>query len=236
MTLIPIEHPYRLKSAVEAEAFFRALHFFGSRASIGVRGHRTTDPERIERLVKAIEPKRDHTISFERGVLDWNAFTALSKQDFEYLDLSTTKAAYRSWPRYPRTWVHPNSGNEETTEFDPANGHIRAALEEFRRLTDDVLEKGFIRGVTEEAKPALVRFLVACEAAVHAVLHIDLGSARALSRLFDGETFDWGLNLIQVDFPEGRIHGFLITPKAGDEYQAKWQKRITRALEKAKLL
>src|SRR4051794_37806580 len=107
--LLPIEHEYRLRSPADAEAFFRGLHLFGRRASVGVRGHHTKDPRRILRLVSSIEPKRDHQISFGAGKMDLAAMAQLADKRFHYFDLSTRAAVYRSWPDMPRTWVYPNT-------------------------------------------------------------------------------------------------------------------------------
>jgi hypothetical protein len=231
MTLIPIEHEYRLKSAAEAERFFRALHFFG-RASVTVRGHRTTDPDRIARLVAAIEPKREHTIWFEHGKLDVAAFEALAKARFEYLDIATRDASYRSWPNLPRTWVHPSSGDLETLDFEA----IPPAIEKFREVMDHDLRRGFISGVDERTKPVLVDFLQRSASTVHVVLHIDIETARALAELHMGERFDWGDARLFVDFFGGRIHGYLVTPNVGPDHQARWQRRVRKALSKANLV
>lgn len=232
MSLRPIEHAYLLKSPAEAEAFFRALHFFGSRASIGTRGHHTRDPARIERLVNAIEPKREHTISFENGKMNLEALRSFAEKRFHYLHIDTGKAFYRSWPDWPRTWVYPNVENSETIDLTD----IPAAVEEFGAIAGDAIRQGFISGVVDETKPFLVAFLRAIDATVHVNLHIDLAPARALAELYEGEKFQWGDELILVDFPRGRIHGFLVTPKVGPEYEAKWQAKITKALRKAKLV
>ena len=231
MSLRPIEHPHRLKSAAEAESFFRALRLFGSRASVGVRGHHTKDPARFVRLVNAIEPRRDHTISFENGKMDLDALAVLAKKRFHYLDIKTGTAIYRSWPDMPRTWVYSAVGDAQTVDLTD----IPQALKDFGAMTDGALRSGFINGVQEETKPFLVDFLRAIDAMVHVNLHIDLAPARALADLYEGEDFDWGDDGILVDFPEGRIHGFLVTPKVGPEYEARWQKKITKALAKAKL-
>jgi hypothetical protein len=42
--------------------------------------------------------------------------------------------------------------------------------------------------------------------------------------------------MILVDFPEGRIHGFLKTPNVDERHRRKWQARIDKALRKAKLI
>lgn len=230
--LLPLEHEYRIKSPADAEAFLRALQFCGGRASVGVRGHHTKDPRRILRLVSAIEPKRDHQISFGAGKMNLDAMAQLATKRFHYFDLATRAATYRSWPDMPRTWVHANTSDAETSTFED----IPAAIEKFRTMAGDELRQGFINGVQEESKAALVEFLVATEAEVHAYLHIEFASARGLAELYEGEKFDWANMQVTVDFPEGRIHGFLTSPNVQDEHKARWQKRITRALRKAKVL
>src|SRR5688572_25608779 len=97
MALIPIEHAHRLGSPAEAEAWFRA---FGEKR-VSARGFHTSDPERFARLVDAIEPRREHTVSFEGGTLGPQAFDALdvlSRSRFQYLHVRTTAAILRIWP------------------------------------------------------------------------------------------------------------------------------------------
>jgi hypothetical protein len=54
MTLIPMKHVRRLASPEEAEAFYRGLRV----QRVSVRGFHTTDPDRFESLIAAVDPKR----------------------------------------------------------------------------------------------------------------------------------------------------------------------------------
>src|SRR5258705_13532163 len=66
VALIPMEFERRLASPAAAAAMYRAL----GEKRVSVRGLHTSDRVRIERVVAAIVPKRDHTISFAGGTLD----------------------------------------------------------------------------------------------------------------------------------------------------------------------
>jgi hypothetical protein len=105
VTLIPVHHAIRLRSPAEAEALLRAL---GDR-QISARGFNTTDPGRLGRVVAAVTPSRDSTVSFEGGRLNAGACAALSalvsSGAFQYLDLRTIDANLRVWPGR-HAWVH----------------------------------------------------------------------------------------------------------------------------------
>ena len=104
MTLFPVEHERRLTSAAEAEALYRALGAARVRAS----GYRTRDPIRFERLVAAIEPRLDHTISFEAGMLTSATLDALDalalQQRYGYLDVRSD-ASLRIYLMTPKSLV-----------------------------------------------------------------------------------------------------------------------------------
>jgi len=259
MTLIPIEHARSLSSPEEAERLFRAL---GARC-VSARGFHTKDRARFTALVEAIEPEREHTLSFQRGVLDLPSLEALARAPFGYLDIRSATASYRSWPdRY--TWVHAQcelgaageafgaplahgenvfpdakityaaSGQHYTFSLDTTS--IPTALEVFGRLTDPAVVRGFISGVTLEAKPLLVAFLERLDATVDAVLDIDVASAKALAHVYSGEQHDWQGEGILVDFPEGKIHGYLTSPNIGEDAREAWRSRLDKALRRAGLL
>lgn len=254
MSLRPIEHARRLTSPAEAERLFRAL---GAKR-VSTRGFHTKDPARFAALVAAIEPKREHTISFEDGVLDLPSFAALALTPFSYLDVRTRNANYRSWPDR-ETWVHARCDLERAcevfeTRLTPgenllpgakvtfADGNVNlevksipTALTTFSRLTEKAIDRGFIMSIAPAAKAALVTFLERADATVNAVLELESSAARTLTELYAGEKLDWQAEGILVDFPDGRIHGFLKTPNTGDADRAKWQARLDKALRKAGL-
>jgi hypothetical protein len=104
VALIPIEYPERLRSPAEAEAFYRRL---GDRR-VGVRGFRTNDPRRIERLVSAIEPGHDSTVHFEAGLLDgrgWARLEALAAAPADYVDIHAGGANLRLWPAQAKVYA-----------------------------------------------------------------------------------------------------------------------------------
>jgi len=230
MALIPVEHPRRLQSPAEAEAFYRGL---GDR-HVSARGFHTRDVTRIEKLVEAIDPEREHTISFQQGTLGPAARAALdvlAHATFGYLDLRVRNHEYclRVWPSL-HTWVHHGAETLETKSIDEA-------LRLFHSVTVDKneLTRGFINGVKPAAKKPLLDFLRVVDAQVDAVLDIDVASARAVTELYRGERLDWQSNMLLVDFPEGRINGYLLSSAMGESERAEWQKRVTKALERAGL-
>ncbi len=228
MALIPIEHPRRLASPAEAEAWFRAFR----EKRVSARGFHTSDPARFARLVAAVEPRREHTISFEGGTLRPQAFAALealSASPFQYLDVRTAEANLRIWPQL-RSWVQGRDGS-----IDTETTSIATAVGVFRAMTRDQVERGFILGVQPEAKAPLLRFLEALAPRVDAVLDLDVAAARALTELYAGEKLDWQAGGVLVDFPEGRIHGFLKTPDRGERDREKWLARVSKALRRAGL-
>jgi len=225
MSLIPIEHPRRLASPAEAEAFYRGL----GEERVSARGFHTTAPDRFARLVAAIETKHDHTISFVGGVLGSAArdsLAALATSELSYLDVRTTNASLRIWPGL-RAWVHPLE--LETKEPEPA-------LKAFFEITNEEMNRGFVMGgVVSKTKPVLERFLRDLHATIDAVLDVDVSSARSLTEAYVNEKLDWQAAGVLVDFPEGRIHGFLVTPNVDETYREKWLARIAKALSRASL-
>ncbi len=232
MTLIPVEHLRRLASPGEAEAFYRGLRV----RRVGVRGFHTRDPGRIEALVAAAEPKREHTISFRDGALEGAARPALVELcgcAFDYFDLACSGASLRVWPGR-RSWV---TRLPRRTDADFQETKTSAeALDRLGRLGAETIVRGHISGITVPSRASLVRFLLAAGAEVHATLDVALPTARALTERFPGQELDWQAEMVLVDFPEGRIHGFLVTPKAGARHQRRWQARIDKALRRAGLV
>src|SRR5437868_1826105 len=105
MALIPLEHEERLSSPAQAEAFFRALR----ERHVSARGFHTRDAAKIERIVDAVEPRREHTISFEDGTLAREPLEALAVTKYQYLDVEASNANLRMWP-WLRSWIHARDG------------------------------------------------------------------------------------------------------------------------------
>jgi hypothetical protein len=232
MALIPMEHARRLVSPAEAEAFYRGLR----QQRVSVRGFHTTDPRRVEALVAAADPGHDHTLSFQGGTLGDAARAALHElcgREFEYLDLRTAAASLRVWPgRY--TWVDRLSGHTSTDHLETTS--IDEALDRFDGIGGRQLVQGHISRITEGARAPLLELLGAARPEVHVVLDVTLSAARSLTELFVGQKLDWQADMILVDFPAGRIHGFLKMPNIGERYQRRWQARVDEALRRARLL
>ncbi|MDB4938484.1 MAG: hypothetical protein JWP87_5456 [Labilithrix sp.] len=234
MSLIPIEHPRRLRSAAEGEAWFRGL----GQDRVSVSGLQTSNPERIARVVAAVEPKHDHTVSFLGGTLGTAAhdlLDTLALSSFQYLDVRTVDADLRIWPAL-RSWVHVYTERPEgAARPETVDLPIPVALAIFRAKSGERLDRGFVNGLHEETKPLLVRFLVELATKVDAVLDVELATARALTELYAGEKLDWQADGFLLDFPEGRIHGYLPTPRITESDRAKWQARATKGLVRAGL-
>ena len=259
MALIPIEFPQRLQSPAEAEAFYRRL---GDRR-VGVRGFRTNDPRRIDRLVSAIEPGHDSTINFETGLLDqrgWARLEALAAAQAEYLDIHAGGANLRMWPAQAKVYARlpvdgiagvseafgaplragENRHGETTIMIDPVAGYPLAvalttpdrdvALRMFRALGDARLSRGHVMRASEPAKHALGPFLHGLGATVHVALDVQLELARELATVCPDLAHDWQASLVLVDFPAGRIHGFLKTPNVSERDREQWLARVRTAV------
>lgn len=236
--LIQLAHERRLASAAEAEALFRVL---GEKV-VSASGYHTADPSRVSRIIDAIDPTRDHTISFEGGTVDRVTLDAyaLTKQ-YGYLDVRTRETNLRAWPEL-YSWVHASAeraaeiaATEPTTHVDRETtivipkGDLATALRVFHKLGVTGIDRGFT--TTTRAKPELAAMLIAFGARVHADLEIDVAVARSLAELYTGEPNEWQANGVIVRFPDGEIIGFARTPDVGKE-RKNWFKRIEKALAK----
>lgn len=97
MTLVPIEYPQRLRSPDDARALYVGL---GDKR-VALRGFRTNDPARIDRLVAAVEPGFETSVNFETGLLDnrgWTRLDELAEARPDYLDVHAGHAHLRLWP------------------------------------------------------------------------------------------------------------------------------------------
>lgn len=259
MALIPIEYPDRLRSPAEAEAFYRKL---GDKR-VGVRGFRTNDPQRIDRIVSAIEPGHDSTVNFETGLLDargWARLEELAAAPSDYLDIHAGGANLRIWPaqakvyaRLPFDGVHgvgeaygaplragENRFGDTAIMIDPVVGYPLAvalttpdravAMRMFRALGDAQLSRGYVMRASEPAKHALAPFLHGLRATVHVSLDLQLELACELATVCPDLKHDWQASMVLVDFPDGRIHGFLKTPDTGETDRERWLARVRKAV------
>jgi hypothetical protein len=217
--LVPIEYPERLKSPAEAAAFYRAL---GER-SVALTGGHTRDLARVGRYVDAIVPNWSHTISFQSGTLDFGRLEALAlATGFHYFDLATTEAVLRIWPAL-YAWVYPNRQGVTTEKFE----NIAGAVARFREMTGRELRRGFINGVQEPTKPLLLDFLRHAHAEVDVTLTVEPERGAELTE--PEVEFEWQAAELIVDFPGGRVNGFLVTPNVGEEFHDAWQRRVADA-------
>lgn len=258
VALIPIEYPQRLQSPAEAEAFYRRL---GDKR-VGVRGFRTNDPRRIDRLVGAIDPGHDSTVNFEAGLLDqrgWARLEELAAAPAEYVDIHAGGANLRLWPAQAKLYARlpfdgvagvseaygatlrtgANRHGDTTIMIDPVVGYPLAvalttpdravALRMFRALGDAQLSRGYVMRASEPAKHALAPFLHGLGATVHVSLDVQLELARELATVCPDLKHDWQASMVLVDFPVGRIHGFLKTPNATEHDREQWLARVRKA-------
>jgi hypothetical protein len=256
---IQIEYPQRLQSPAEAEAFYRRL----GDERVGVRGFRTNDPRRIDRLVEAIDPAHDSTVHFETGLIDargWARLEALATAPVEYLDVHAGGANLRIWPAQAKVYARlpfdgvdgvseafgaplragMNQRGDATIAIDPVVGYPLAvalttpdravALRMFRALGDAQLSRGHVSRASEAAKHALAPFLHDLGATVHVTLDLQLELARELSTVCPDLRHDWQASMVHVDFPDGRIHGFLRTPQTSEQDREQWLARVRHAV------
>ena len=259
VALIPIEYPERLRSPAEAEALYRKL----GDQRVGLRGFRTNDPARIDRLVSAIDPGHDTTINFETGLLDergWARLDELAAGRPDYLDVYAGGANLRMWPEQAKVYARlpldgvagvaqafgaplrtgENRCGETAIVIDPVVGYPLAvalttpdravALRMFRALGDPSVSRGYVMRASEPAKSALGPFLHGLGATVHVVLDVHVEVACELATVYPDLKHDWQASMVLVDFPAGRIHGFLKTPNTGERDREQWLARIRKAV------
>ncbi len=243
MALIPLAHAYRLSSPAAAEALYRAL---GERV-VTARGYHTTSEERIAKLVDAVDPRRDNTLSFEGGMLDRPAHEAfVATGAYHYFDLRTRQGTcLRVWPgQY--SWVHTTPdlaqqlvAREPKTRLDGdstlviAKGNFAGALRAFHAVATPPIDRGFVMKLGAPGREAYKRFLLASRCQVDVVLELDVAVARQLSELFQGESHDWQAGGVLVRFPACTIHGFARNHSLDKERDA-WFKRVDRAVSTLK--
>jgi hypothetical protein len=68
---------------------------------------------------------------------------------------------------------------------------------------------------------------------VHVTLDVQLELARELATVCPDLRHDWQASMVLVDFPDGRIHGFLKTPDATDRDRERWLARVRKAVPEA---
>jgi hypothetical protein len=259
VALIPIEYPHRLSSPAEAEALYRGL----GDERVGVRGFRTADPRRIDRLVSAIDPGHDSRINFETGQLDhrgWARLDELAAAPSEYLDVHAGGANLRMSPAQVKVYARlPHDGIDGVSEafgaplragenrhgdttimIDPVIGYPLAvaltttdraiAMRMFRALGGAQLSRGHVMRASEPAKHALAPFLHDLGATVHVSLDVQLELARELATACPDLRHDWQGSLVLVDFPVGRIHGFLKPPEVSEHDREQWLARVREAV------
>jgi hypothetical protein len=241
--LIKLEHPRRLSSPAEAEAFYRAL----GESRVSARGYHTEDPARIERLVDAVDPLRANTVSFLGGAFDRATLDAFVKTGcYEYFDLRTAaQVSLRVWPEL-YSWVHAtpaqireqaanNPGttiDRETTLVIPKRD-FTTALRAFHAVAEPVLDRGFAMKLGAPGKAPYAACLLAMRAKVDVVLDVEVSVARSLTELFS-EPHDWQAGGVLVPFPDLAITGF-VRAYIADQERAAWFERVDKALAKLRV-
>jgi hypothetical protein len=133
-----------------------------------------------------------------------------------------------------------NQCGDATIVIDPVIGYPLAvavttpdravAMRMFRALGDAQLSRGYVMRASEPAKHALAPFLHDLGATVHVSLDVQLELARELATVCPDLRHDWQASRVLVDFPDGRIHGFLKTPDAGERDREVWLARVRKAV------
>lgn len=241
MALILIEHPRRLASPAEAEAFYRAL----GETVVSARGHHTTDPARIARLVDAADPTRENTISFLGGAIDRATLDAfVLTEGFRYFELRTARqVGLRTWPAL-YSWVHatpehvreqaarePGTTIDRETTLVIPKGDVATALRVFHAVSEPPLDRGFATRLTAAAKAPYAAFLLAARAQVDVDLVVGVDVARSLTELFPSEPHDWQAGGVLVRFPDLSITGFVRAALAKKD-GPRWLQRVDEALAK----
>lgn len=259
---VPIEYPQRLRSPDEARALYGGL----GDTRVALRGFRTSEPARIERLVAAVEPGFETTVNFDTGLLDsrgWSRLEALATAGPDYLDVHAGHANLRLWPAQAKVYARlpadgiigvsmafgeplrsgENRFGDTTIMIDPVVGYPLAvaltssdravALRMFRALGDANVSRGYLMRPNEPAKSLLAPFLHGLRATVHVALDMQLELAAELATGCSDLRHEWGSVIgavgwsgVAVDFPGGRIHGYL--PNGED--RERWLERIRHAL------
>jgi hypothetical protein len=260
VTLLPIEHATRLASPAQAAALFRAL---GARR-VSVKGWNLTDRAAIDRVVGALVPGAENTVSFERGTLTaaaWAALEPLAGAGAGYFDLNAAWTQLRIWPE--RAWVLAPSvpdvaaisrvvgaplapgenriGATRVTigdKLDVETTSAAAACAIFRAIAGDVVSRGFVMGANPAAKLRLPAFLAAVNArVVTADLWLSVDLAAELATGFPHDPLEWQAEHAIVRFPEGSITTYrVVTPTTDREkVRRKALARIDKALRRARI-
>lgn len=262
MALIPIEYPERLRSPAEARALYRKLgdERVGVR---GFRTADPGRVARLVAAIEPGHDSTinfETGLLDERG---WARLGELAAGRPDYLDVYAGGANLRMWPEQAKLYARlpldgvagvaqafgaplragANQQGETSIVIDPVVGYPLAvavttpdrdvALRMFRALGDPEVSRGYVMRATEPAKSALGPFLRGLGATVHVVLDVHVELACELATVCPDLKHDWQASMVHVDFPTGRIHGFLKTPNTGEHDREQWLARIRKAVPAA---
>lgn len=262
MALIPIEYPERLRSPAEAESLYRRLgdERVGLR---GFRTNDPRRISRLVSAIDPDHDSTINFETGLLDTRGWARLGELAAAGAQYLDVHAGGANLRMWPeqtkvyaRLPRDGIEgvafalgeplrkgENRLGETTIVIDPVAGYPLAVaittpdrelgLRMFRALGDPAVSRGNVMRASEPAKSALGPFLQGLGATVHVVLDVQLELARELATVCPDLKHDWQASMVLVDFPAGRIHGFLKTPNIDDSDREQWLARIRKAVPPA---
>ena len=263
MQHVPVEHPIRLRSPIQAEALYRNL----AEERVGLRGFRTNDGAVVERCVAAIDPACDTTVYFEDGALDgdgWTRLAAIADARPGYVETYAGGAQLRAWPDHAKVYARLLPGGVDavadalgvavkaglnqigdggTIAIDPVVGYPLAvaittpdrafALRALRALGDTAVPRGLVKRAKEPTKQVLAPFVCGMRATVHVLLDVRIELACELAQAWPELRHDWQSSTVAVEFPTGRIHGYVRSPRKDPDERARWLAKIDAALEGA---
>lgn len=259
VALIPIEYPQRLRSPAEAEAFYRRLgdERVGVR---GFRTADPRRIDQLVSAIEPGHDSTIHFETGVIDARGWARLEALAAAPSEYLDIHAGGANLRRWPAQLKVYARlpfdgvagvseafgaplragENRHGDTTIVIDPVIGYPLAvavtttdreiAMRMFRALGDAQLSRGHVLRASEPAKHALGPFLRDLGATVHVQLDLQLELARELATVCPDLRHDWQASRVLVDFPAGRIHGFLKAPETSERDREQWLARVRTAV------
>lgn len=262
--MFPLSHARTIRSAAEAEALLRGLGQVwvsvrgpSTRDPAGLRVLVEATAESKGWTALTFE---GGSLTPE----GWQALEELAPRRFGYLDVRDSVANLRLWPAEwvvsatgPRAWLEAQLGAPLTEgrhpraeaglelvvrAADPAKAYVVANAESparafalFRRLAGDSLAHSFIKEPHPSCHEVLLRLLVSLGVEVRADLFVGLARARALTERFVDAEIEWQADHVCVDFPSGRLHGFILSPNTTEDDQRRWHAMVDRGLERGGL-
>lgn len=244
--LVEVTHRAPLRSAAEAETLMLALRI----GFVSVNYLRPLTPEAVDEVLRSFEPKKESSVSFEKGSLKdaEPSLRALAcavggPEPFKYLDVRTRRASLRIWPALdsssgldrspPQKDESPVASAPFRVENSKAGttlcpGSAAEAVEEFLSLNARRISGCFINGITSEGRELSRAFLCAAGAPLSVRAELRMNVARSLTERC-GADAEWQANGLRICFPSGKMSGFFTGTNTTPEAIAQWHERIDQA-------